>query len=57
MTPRLSCAHRLAAFVAPTQIGGIEAALSIEKSCQSRGVGSALLERTLLAARNRGIKH
>ncbi len=33
-----------------------EAALSIEKPWQSRGVGSALLRRTLLAARNRGIK-
>jgi GNAT superfamily N-acetyltransferase len=32
-----------------------EAALSIEKSWQSRGVGSALLRRTLLAARNRRI--
>jgi GNAT superfamily N-acetyltransferase len=34
-----------------------EAAFSIEKAWQSHGVGSALLERTLLAARNRGIKH
>jgi GNAT superfamily N-acetyltransferase len=33
-----------------------EAAFSIEKDWQSFGVGSALLERTLLAARNRGIK-
>ena len=33
-----------------------EAALSIEKPWQSHGVGSALLARTLLAARNRGIK-
>jgi len=33
-----------------------EAAFSIEKDWQSHGVGSALLERTLLAARNRGIK-
>jgi GNAT superfamily N-acetyltransferase len=32
-----------------------EAALSIEQLWQSHGVGSALLERTLLAARNRGI--
>lgn len=31
-----------------------EAALSVEKPWQSRGVGSALLQRTLLAARNRG---
>jgi len=34
-----------------------EAAFSIEKPWQSHGVGSALLERSLLAARNRGIKH
>ena len=34
-----------------------EAAFSIEKPWQSNGVGTALLERTLLAARNRGIKH
>ncbi|MFY9624276.1 MAG: GNAT family N-acetyltransferase [Rhodoplanes sp.] len=34
-----------------------EAAFSIEKPWQSHGVGSALLERCLLAARNRGIKH
>src|SRR4029079_6800655 len=33
-----------------------EAAFSIEKPWQSHGVGSALLECTLLAARNRGIK-
>jgi len=33
-----------------------EAAFSIERDWQSHGVGSALLERTLLAARNRGIK-
>ena len=33
-----------------------EAAFSIEQRWQSYGVGSALLERTLLAARNRGIK-
>lgn len=32
-----------------------EAAFSIEKPWQSHGVGSALLARTLLAARNRGI--
>jgi GNAT superfamily N-acetyltransferase len=32
-----------------------EAAFSIEKPWQSHGVGSALLERTLLAARNRGM--
>lgn len=33
-----------------------EAAFSIETPWQSHGVGSALLERTLLAARNRGLK-
>lgn len=33
-----------------------EAALSIEAPWQSHGIGSALLGRTLLAARNRGIK-
>jgi GNAT superfamily N-acetyltransferase len=33
-----------------------EAAFSIEQPWQSHGVGSALLARTLLAARNRGIK-
>src|SRR4029079_1988938 len=35
---------------------GAEAAIAIEKNWQSHGVGSALLERTILAARNRGIK-
>ena len=34
-----------------------EVAFSVEKPWQSHGVGSALLERTLLAARNRGITH
>jgi len=33
-----------------------EAAFSIEQPWQSQGVGSMLLERTLLSARNRGIK-
>src|SRR5271157_5348217 len=33
-----------------------EVAFSIEKRWQSLGIGSALLERSLLAARNRGIK-
>ena len=33
-----------------------EAAFSIEQLWQSHGVGSLLLERTLLAARNRGLK-
>lgn len=33
-----------------------EAAFSIEKDWQSHGVGTALLERTLLSSRNRGIR-
>ena len=33
-----------------------EVAFSIEKRWQSLGIGSALLERSLLAARNRGVK-
>jgi len=36
--------------------GQAEAALGIERPWQSHGVGTELLERTLLAARNRGIK-
>jgi len=36
--------------------GAAEAAFSIEKPWQSHGIGSLLLERTLLAARNRGLK-
>ncbi len=34
-----------------------EVAFSIERAWQSHGVGSALLRRTLLAARNRGYRH
>ncbi len=34
-----------------------EAAISVEKPWQSHGVGSGLLQRTLLAARNRGLRH
>ena len=41
----------------PLHPGEAEAAFSIEKRWQSLGIGSALLERSLLAARNRGIKH
>ena len=41
----------------PLDLQEAEAAFSIEKPWQSRGVGSALLERTLLCARNRGIRH
>jgi GNAT superfamily N-acetyltransferase len=40
----------------PAFSGEAEAALSIEKPWQSHGVGRALLERTLLSARNRRIK-
>jgi GNAT superfamily N-acetyltransferase len=36
--------------------GQAEAAISVEKPWQSHGVGSALLQRTLLAARNRGFR-
>jgi len=36
--------------------GRAEAAFSIEKTFQSHGVGTELLERVLLAARNRGVK-
>ena len=37
--------------------GEAEAAFSVEQNWQSHGVGSALLERILLTARNRAIKH
>ena len=36
--------------------GQAEAAVSVEMPSQSHGVGSALLRRTLLAARNRGYR-
>ena len=36
--------------------GDAEAALSVEKPWQSRGVGTALLQRVLLAARNRQVE-
>jgi GNAT superfamily N-acetyltransferase len=42
--------------IGPALAREAEAAFSIEKPWQSHGVGSALLERTLLAARNRGVK-
>jgi GNAT superfamily N-acetyltransferase len=38
------------------RLGEAEAALSIERAWQSRGVGTALLERVLLAARNQKIE-
>jgi RimJ/RimL family protein N-acetyltransferase len=44
-------------IVRPLDRREAEAAFSIEKPWQSRGIGSALLERTRLAARNRYIKH
>jgi GNAT superfamily N-acetyltransferase len=37
--------------------GEAEAAISVERAWQSRGVGTALLERVLLAARNRKVEH
>src|SRR6202034_180325 len=37
--------------------GQAEAALSVEKPWRSQAVGSGLLARTLLAARNRGFRH
>ena len=43
-------------FLGPVYRREAEAAFSIEKPWQSHGVGTALLERSLLAARNRGIK-
>ena len=43
-------------LLGPTLPKEAEVAFSIEAPWQSHGVGSALLERTLLAARNRGIK-
>jgi GNAT superfamily N-acetyltransferase len=47
---------RGAAELRPFGAGRAEAAFSIEKPWQSHGVGTELLERVLLAARNRGIK-
>lgn len=47
---------RGAAELRPFGTGQAEAAFSIEKSWQSHGVGTELLDRILLAARNRGIK-
>jgi RimJ/RimL family protein N-acetyltransferase len=44
-------------IVRPLDLSEAEAAFSIEEPWQSHGVGTALLERTLLSARNRGIKH
>jgi GNAT superfamily N-acetyltransferase len=50
---------RAAAELRPLGLGfprQAEAALSVEKPWQSHGVGSALLRRTLLTARNRGFR-
>jgi GNAT superfamily N-acetyltransferase len=47
---------RGAAELRPFGISQAEAAFSIEKPWQSHGVGTELLERALLAARNRGVK-
>jgi RimJ/RimL family protein N-acetyltransferase len=47
---------RGAAELHPFRVGQAEAAFSIERPWQSHGVGTELLERVLLAARNRGIK-
>jgi GNAT superfamily N-acetyltransferase len=49
-------AAELRAIGSPTRREA-EAAFSIERPWQSHGVGSALLERTLLAARNRGFRY
>lgn len=43
-------------LLGPAHAQEAEAAFSVEKPWQSHGVGSALLERCLLAARNRAIK-
>lgn len=43
-------------FLGPIYCREAEVAFSIEKPWQSHGIGSALLERSLLAARNRGVK-
>jgi GNAT superfamily N-acetyltransferase len=47
---------RGAAELRPFGVGQAEAAFSIERPWQSHGVGTELLERALLAARNRGVK-
>jgi GNAT superfamily N-acetyltransferase len=47
---------RGAAELRPFGVGQAEAAFSIEQPWQSHGVGTELLDRVLLAARNRGVK-
>ncbi len=51
----LRAAAELRAFGKPFPIDA-EAALSVERPWQNRGVGSALLDRAILAAQNRGIR-
>jgi GNAT superfamily N-acetyltransferase len=51
----LRAAAELRAFGKPIPRDA-EAALSVERPWQNRGVGSILLERTILAAQNRGIR-
>ena len=41
--------------VGPSWLGSCEVALSVERACQNGGVGSELLRRLLLLARNRGV--
>ena len=48
--------QRGAAELRPFGVGQAEAAFSIERPWQSHGIGTELLERVLLGARNRGIK-
>ncbi|HEY7458593.1 MAG TPA: GNAT family N-acetyltransferase [Xanthobacteraceae bacterium] len=51
----LRAAAELRPFGKPFPVDA-EAALSVERPWQNHGVGSALLERTILAAQNRGIR-
>jgi GNAT superfamily N-acetyltransferase len=51
----LRAAAELRAFGKPFPVDA-EAALSVERAWQNRGVGSALLDRAILAAQNRGIR-
>ena len=57
VTATLRGAAELRPIGAPFVRSEAEAAFSVETDWQSHGVGSALLERTLLTARNRGIQH
>jgi GNAT superfamily N-acetyltransferase len=51
----LRAAAELRAFGKPFPVDA-EAALSVERPWQNRGIGSALLDRAILAAQNRGIR-